>query len=143
MENLRLSTQYTTAASRPKFAVLRKRWLNGSNVKPTHKMYLYHPKKRHMDILGFYLNSMGVMKKTLYCNSFLRSSLLEKARDPAASWLFEVVTTSEIKKDRGDFSSLAADAITHVNDDRTLNNEQREFILSALFRAQGVEVEFI
>lgn len=127
----------------PKFQVLRNRWLNGSNVKATHKMYLYHPKKRHMDILGFYLNSLGVLKKDLYCNSFLRSKVLEKARVPEATWLFEIATSSGIKKVKGDFSSPYAEAITHINDDRNLTNDQRELILSTMFKAQGIEVEFV
>lgn len=126
-----------------KFKVLRNRWLNGSTVKPTHKMYLYHPKKRHMDILGFYLNSLGVLKKDLYCNNLLISKVLEKARLEEATWLFEIATSSNTKKDKGDFSSPYAEAITHINDDRSLSAEQREIILAAMFREKGIEVEFV
>lgn len=114
-----------------KVTVIRSRWLNGSNCGDNKKTYLYHPRSRHMDVLGYYLNSLGVRKGDLYCKSSLEDAV-QIARDCGSAWVGTVKKPSPILQ-----------TIAKVNDNPDISNAAREVVLVDAFTTIGVELEFV
>ena len=119
-----------------KFTVSRKTWLRGTEATTLGKSYLLHPDNYKMCCLGFLARACGATDRDILRHHSPRSTDVN-----VISW------PEDIKPCVGSLSgmvcnSILTDSIMNVNDDDTLDDNQRETELKRLFAIGNIEIEF-